>query len=74
MSKVYDRVECVFFRKVMCKLGFAPRRIDFIIKNITIVQYSIVVYGLLVGDIRPSKGIRQGDLLFHTFSSFVQRY
>ena len=34
-----------------------------IMKSITTVQYLIIINGDLVGHIRPSKGIRQGDPL-----------
>jgi hypothetical protein len=65
MSKTYDRVELVFLKEVMGKLGFTPslRWIDLIMKCIMTVRYSIVVNGQPVGDFRPSRGLRQGDPL-----------
>ena len=63
ISKEYDRVEWVFLEAVMKKLGFDEKRTMWIMKCITMVHYLVVVNGALVGDIRPTRGIRQGDLL-----------
>jgi hypothetical protein len=52
-----------FLEEVMRRMGFAERWINFIMKCITTVRYSVVVNGQPVGDIRPTRGIRQGDPL-----------
>lgn len=47
----------------MVKLGFDVKWVKWIMQYITTVQYLVVVNGVPVGDIRPSRGIRQGDPL-----------
>ena len=54
MSKAYDRVE---------KMGFEDRWIQLIYGCISSVSYSILVNGEPHDDIKPTKGLRQGDPL-----------
>lgn len=63
MSKAYDRVQWVFMRKMMEKLGFAAGWVDTIMKCITSVSYCIKVNGDLTEQIIPERGLRQGDPL-----------
>jgi hypothetical protein len=60
MSKAYDRVKWNFL-EVMIKLGFEMRWVQLIMTCIRSVTYSVVVNGNPVGNIQPTRGIRQGD-------------
>jgi hypothetical protein len=61
MSKAYDRVEWGFLEEVMRRLGFAPRWIQLIMNCVKTVNYAVIVNGIPMGRIYPTRGIRQGD-------------
>ena len=61
MSKAYDRVELVFLEAVMKKLGFAQRWVNLIMMCVCTTTFSVIVNGQPMGQIFPSRGIRQGD-------------
>ena len=63
MSKAYDQVEWGFLKKVMEKMAFGEKWVKLIMECISTVSYSILVNGEPKGDIKPSRGIRQGDPL-----------
>ena len=61
MSKAYDRVEWEFLRRAMLHLGFVNRFVSMIMACITSVSFFVLLNGEPVGNIKPSKGLRQGD-------------
>ena len=61
MSKAYDRVKWIFLCRLTKKMGFQDHWIQLIYGCISSVSYSILVNGEPHGDIKPTRGLRQGD-------------
>ena len=61
MSKAYDRVKWNFLEVTMLKMGFNASWVALIMSYINSASYSILVNGVPKGDIRPTRGIKQGD-------------
>ena len=61
MSKAYDRVEWRFLDLTIRRTGFSNRWVDLIMACVGSVSYQILVNGVSRRDIRPIRGIRQGD-------------
>jgi hypothetical protein len=63
MIKAYDRVEWLFLKDMMIKMGFERRWIDLIMNCVSTVSYRIKINGALSENFRPERGLRQGDPL-----------
>ena len=67
MSKAYDLVEWEFLKKIMNHLGVDERLVKIIMSRLSSVSYSVLLNGRPVGNIKPSRGLNQGDPLSSYF-------
>lgn len=61
VSKAYDRLEWRYIEGMLNKFGFDPGWIDRLMACVKSVTYSFVSNRKVFGDVRPQRGIRQGD-------------
>ena len=73
MSKAFDRVEWGCLHDIIQKMGFDSKWVNLMMQCVTFVTYSIKLNGKPRGHITPTRGLRQGDPIPHSFSCFVQR-
>ncbi|KAK3198361.1 hypothetical protein Dsin_021776, partial [Dipteronia sinensis] len=59
MSKPYDRVEWIFIKRMMLKLGFLYNWVNLIMRCVSSMSYSFLLNGEVCGNIKPSRGFRQ---------------
>ncbi|XP_004296207.1 PREDICTED: uncharacterized protein LOC101297422 [Fragaria vesca subsp. vesca] len=77
MNKAYDRVEWRFLEVMLIKLGFCMEWTRMILRCVRTVSYSFIINGDPVGQVVPSRGLRQGDAispyLFVIYAEFLSR-
>lgn len=61
LLKPYDSVECLFLKNVSLELGIPMIMINWIMKCVTIVLYSILVNGYPLAPFKARKILRQED-------------
>lgn len=63
ISKAYDRVEWPFLKGIMIRFGLLKAWVDRVMSYVTTPTFLVHINGKTYGNILPSKGIQQGDLL-----------
>lgn len=63
ISKTYDREEWSFPEKMVIKMGMDESWVAFVMETVTTTSYFVLINGELKGFIKPTRGIKQGDLL-----------
>ena len=63
INKAYDRLEWDFIKLVILRFGFHPTFADWIMQCISTVSFSFIINDASKGNVKPGRGIRQGDPL-----------
>ena len=78
LSKAYDRVNWIFLRVIMTKMGFYVSFITWVMSSISSVSFVVLINGVASNFFRSGRGLRQGfplaPLLFLIVVEGLSRY
>lgn len=74
LEKAFDKLEWSFIHRTLTFFNFPSKMINLIMSCITSSSYTILVNGFKSESFILSRGIRQGDPMSPTYSSYVWRY
>ena len=63
LQKAYDRVNWNFLQVVLKNFGFDEKFVKWILECVSTVSFELLINGGKIGQFRPKRGLRQGDLL-----------
>jgi len=63
LEKAYDRLEWSFVRSMLVSLGFHSNIVELILSCISTASVVLLFNGDQIGEICPSRGLRQGDTI-----------
>ena len=63
LEKAYDRLEWSFVTSMLVSLGFHSNIMELILSYIFTTSVALLFNGDQIGEICPSRGLRQGDLI-----------
>ena len=73
IRKTYDRVEWDFLNGIMSKLGLPNMWVERVISCVTTSSFSVWINGKAYRNIRPTKGLYQGDPLSPYLFFYMQK-
>jgi hypothetical protein len=69
ICKACDRIEWLYLKAIMMKLGFAPRFVETVMRGVRLVPFFILFNGSRTQSFKPVRGIFQEDPFTLPFSS-----